>query len=164
LATCLISTIISGPNNLSAQLVYHVVFHLGSFHMLPDSGCWLSPYTTAPLHPLIAPPHGNQEPPCMLLSPFRMGAAPSSLLLETNALNNELHSPSIVSPPRYRLPSLPYPIKGVGTLIIHCRIHSLLPLSFSYTRTLYHQTSSCRCNHSSLPGCIHRSTAPSYDR
>jgi hypothetical protein len=95
--------------------------------MLPDSSC------RPPLYPPVTPLCENQEQPRILLSPFKMGDAHPSLFPEMEA---ELHSQSVVSPPRHRLPSLLRPIKGTGRLKICHHIHSL-----PYFRFLLHKNS-----------------------
>jgi hypothetical protein len=135
LAAYLISTTLSGPDNLSAQLARLVVFHLRSIQTPPDIGCRPLPHTVAPLHPPVTPPHGNQEPPHILLSPSKMDATPSSLLPKLEALNNFTHRLTI-SPPWYHLPSLLHPIKGVGSVTIHCCIHSSPSFGFILCKNL----------------------------
>jgi hypothetical protein len=83
LATYLISTTVSDPNRLSAQLARMIVFHPGSIKASSDSGCRPPLHTATPLHPLVTPPCGKQEPPRVLLSPPETSAAPSFILLET---------------------------------------------------------------------------------
>jgi hypothetical protein len=117
-----------------------------------DFGYRPPPHTTTSTHPLVAPPCRKQEPARVLLSPFKMGATPSSLLPEMEAL--KLHSSSTVSLSWYCLPSLLHPRKGVGSLIICRRIHS--PPSFEF---LLRKKSKLK---SLPPDHICRYTAPSY--
>jgi hypothetical protein len=61
--------------------------------------------------------------------PFRNGPCPF-ISSPKNGSIEELHSPSTVYPLQYHLPSLLHPIKGVGSLIIRRRIHSLPSFEF----------------------------------
>jgi hypothetical protein len=61
----LIFTTLSDANNLSAQLVRLIVFHLGSIQTSPDFDYQPMPHAVTPLHPPVTPPCGNQELPHM---------------------------------------------------------------------------------------------------
>jgi hypothetical protein len=86
-----------------------LIFYLGSIQTSFDSGYRLPLHTTVLLHPPVAPPCRNQEPPCVPLSPSETSVDSSYLFLEREALKNPLS---------------PRPIKGVENLTIRCRIHS----------------------------------------
>jgi hypothetical protein len=86
LVACFISTTISGPNNLSAQLARLVLFYLNSIQMPPDSDYHPLSNTATPLHPPVVPPRRNQEPSRMILFSCETGDVPYSLLPQNGSI------------------------------------------------------------------------------
>jgi hypothetical protein len=94
----------SSPQFISIQeSLFPSPFHFGSLFSFGLTDCLLPqvnldvarlrlpPHTVASLHPPVTPPCGKQEPSHVLLSPFEMGADPSSLLPKMEELKNSTH-------------------------------------------------------------------------
>jgi hypothetical protein len=123
--------------------------------------CWPPPHAAASLHPPVAPPCGNQELPCVFLSPSETCIFPSSLLTEMEALQNSTRCRRFLLHDTVSHPSFTLQKTSRGSQSTTASIPCIL-LGFSCARTRSHRSSTHHRYHSSPLDRIRRFVAPSY--